>query len=109
MADASPGSRLPPVGPGYAGQRGDGPNKAAGEFESNNHTADVHGSVCFFLFLYVVFLLCRQIGADGPNSMVRQKLGIPIVKWNYDQSAVVAVLHLSEVSIVLKYITMTDH
>lgn len=36
------------------------------------------------------------IGADGPNSMVRQKLGIPIVKWNYDQSAVVAVLHLSE-------------
>ncbi|XP_005797766.1 ubiquinone biosynthesis monooxygenase COQ6, mitochondrial [Xiphophorus maculatus] len=36
------------------------------------------------------------IGADGPNSMVRQKLGIPTVKWNYDQSAVVAVLHLSE-------------
>lgn len=41
--------------------------------------------------------------------MVRQKLGIPIVKWDYDQSAVVAVLHLSEVSIVLKYITMTVH
>ncbi|XP_041827959.1 ubiquinone biosynthesis monooxygenase COQ6, mitochondrial [Melanotaenia boesemani] len=36
------------------------------------------------------------IGADGPNSMVRQELGIPMVKWNYDQSAVVAVLHLSE-------------
>uniref|UniRef100_A0A7N6FEC0 Ubiquinone biosynthesis monooxygenase COQ6, mitochondrial n=1 Tax=Anabas testudineus TaxID=64144 RepID=A0A7N6FEC0_ANATE len=36
------------------------------------------------------------IGADGPNSMVRQQLGIPTVKWNYDQSAVVAVLHLSE-------------
>ncbi|KAA8582240.1 hypothetical protein FQN60_008980, partial [Etheostoma spectabile] len=36
------------------------------------------------------------IGADGPNSMVRQELGIPTVKWNYDQSAVVAVLHLSE-------------
>lgn len=30
--------------------------------------------------------------------MVRQELGIPTVKWNYDQSAVVAVLHLSEVS-----------
>lgn len=29
--------------------------------------------------------------------MVRQKSGIPTVKWNYDQSAVVAVLHLSEV------------
>ncbi|KAM8833976.1 ubiquinone biosynthesis monooxygenase COQ6, mitochondrial [Synchiropus picturatus] len=36
------------------------------------------------------------IGADGPNSMVRQELGIPTVKWNYDQSAVVAALHLSE-------------
>ncbi|XP_026789770.3 ubiquinone biosynthesis monooxygenase COQ6, mitochondrial [Pangasianodon hypophthalmus] len=36
------------------------------------------------------------IGADGPNSMVRSKAGIPTVKWNYDQSAVVAVLHLSE-------------
>ncbi|XP_051942570.1 ubiquinone biosynthesis monooxygenase COQ6, mitochondrial isoform X2 [Hippocampus zosterae] len=36
------------------------------------------------------------IGADGPNSMVRRQLGIPTVKWNYDQSAVVAVLRLSE-------------
>ncbi|XP_016308203.1 ubiquinone biosynthesis monooxygenase COQ6, mitochondrial-like [Sinocyclocheilus anshuiensis] len=36
------------------------------------------------------------IGADGPNSMVRREAGIPTVKWNYDQSAVVAVLHLSE-------------
>ncbi|KAJ8341595.1 hypothetical protein SKAU_G00338860 [Synaphobranchus kaupii] len=36
------------------------------------------------------------IGADGPNSMVRKEAGMPTVKWNYDQSAVVAVLHLSE-------------
>uniref|UniRef100_A0A8C7DF96 Ubiquinone biosynthesis monooxygenase COQ6, mitochondrial n=1 Tax=Oncorhynchus kisutch TaxID=8019 RepID=A0A8C7DF96_ONCKI len=36
------------------------------------------------------------IGADGPNSMVRREAGIPTVTWNYDQSAVVAVLHLSE-------------
>lgn len=36
------------------------------------------------------------IGADGQNSMVRRQLGIPTVKWNYDQSAVVAVLRLSE-------------
>lgn len=36
------------------------------------------------------------IGADGPNSMVRRESGIPTVRWNYDQSAVVAVLHLSE-------------
>lgn len=32
--------------------------------------------------------------------MVRRELGIPTVKWNYDQSAVVAVLHLSEVSVI---------
>uniref|UniRef100_A0A8C9U188 Ubiquinone biosynthesis monooxygenase COQ6, mitochondrial n=1 Tax=Scleropages formosus TaxID=113540 RepID=A0A8C9U188_SCLFO len=38
------------------------------------------------------------IGADGPNSMVRREAGIPAVKWNYDQSAVVAVLRLSELS-----------
>uniref|UniRef100_A0A8C7D362 Coenzyme Q6 monooxygenase n=1 Tax=Oncorhynchus kisutch TaxID=8019 RepID=A0A8C7D362_ONCKI len=30
------------------------------------------------------------IGADGPNLMVRQEAEIPTVKWNYDQSAVVA-------------------
>ncbi|XP_066551131.1 ubiquinone biosynthesis monooxygenase COQ6, mitochondrial isoform X1 [Amia ocellicauda] len=36
------------------------------------------------------------IGADGPNSMVRSEAGIPTVKWNYNQSAVVAVLSLSE-------------
>lgn len=50
---------------------------------------------CLFHDLLVFFL---KIGADGPNSMVRRELGIPTVKWNYDQSAVVAVLHLSEVS-----------
>lgn len=36
------------------------------------------------------------IGADGQNSAVRRELGIPTVKWDYDQSAVVAVLRLSE-------------
>ncbi|KAM5274797.1 ubiquinone biosynthesis monooxygenase COQ6, mitochondrial isoform 2-T2 [Ctenodactylus gundi] len=36
------------------------------------------------------------IGADGYNSGVRQAAGIPNVSWNYDQSAVVATLHLSE-------------
>uniref|UniRef100_A0A673Z6P7 Coenzyme Q6 monooxygenase n=1 Tax=Salmo trutta TaxID=8032 RepID=A0A673Z6P7_SALTR len=39
----------------------------------------------------------KLLGTDGPNSMVRQEAGIPTIKWNYDQSAVVAVLHLSEV------------
>ncbi|XP_069344870.1 ubiquinone biosynthesis monooxygenase COQ6, mitochondrial isoform X3 [Eulemur rufifrons] len=37
-----------------------------------------------------------QIGADGHNSGVRQAAGIRNVSWNYDQSAVVATLHLSE-------------
>ncbi|XP_049626366.1 ubiquinone biosynthesis monooxygenase COQ6, mitochondrial [Suncus etruscus] len=36
------------------------------------------------------------IGADGHNSAVRQAAGIRNVSWNYDQSAVVATLHLSE-------------
>lgn len=64
-----------------------------------------HRRVCssllaFFFLLPFFFPSVFQIGADGPNSMVRQRLGIPTVKWNYDQSAVVAVLHLSEVSIM---------
>uniref|UniRef100_A0A8C5KI19 Ubiquinone biosynthesis monooxygenase COQ6, mitochondrial n=1 Tax=Jaculus jaculus TaxID=51337 RepID=A0A8C5KI19_JACJA len=36
------------------------------------------------------------IGADGYNSAVRQAAGIQNVTWNYDQSAVVATLYLSE-------------
>ncbi|XP_066884213.1 ubiquinone biosynthesis monooxygenase COQ6, mitochondrial isoform X2 [Kogia breviceps] len=36
------------------------------------------------------------IGADGHNSGVRQAAGIQNVSWNYDQSAVVATLHLLE-------------
>lgn len=88
------------MGPSYTGQRGDGPNEAAGEFEST-----VCDSVCFLKKKKILLLnscclslLSCQIGADGPNSMVRRELGIPTVKWSYDQSAVVAVLHLSEVS-----------
>uniref|UniRef100_A0A667GQL3 Ubiquinone biosynthesis monooxygenase COQ6, mitochondrial n=1 Tax=Lynx canadensis TaxID=61383 RepID=A0A667GQL3_LYNCA len=38
------------------------------------------------------------IGADGHNSGVRQAAGIQNISWNYDQSAVVATLHLSELS-----------
>ncbi|XP_005343392.1 ubiquinone biosynthesis monooxygenase COQ6, mitochondrial [Microtus ochrogaster] len=36
------------------------------------------------------------IGADGHNSGVRRAAGIQNVSWTYDQSAVVATLHLSE-------------
>ncbi|XP_043553016.1 ubiquinone biosynthesis monooxygenase COQ6, mitochondrial [Chiloscyllium plagiosum] len=36
------------------------------------------------------------IGADGPNSMVRQSAGIQTMQWKYDQSAVVATLRLAE-------------
>ena len=39
--------------------------------------------------------------------MVRRALGIPTVKWNYDQSAVVAVLHLSEVSVTFSMHTVS--
>lgn len=42
--------------------------------------------------------MSTQIGADGHNSGVRRAAGIQNVSWTYDQSAVVATLHLSEVS-----------
>lgn len=45
-----------------------------------------------------------QIGADGHNSGVRQAAGIQNVSWNYDQSAVVATLHLSEVRVWAHYL-----
>ncbi|KAH0620515.1 hypothetical protein JD844_021044 [Phrynosoma platyrhinos] len=38
------------------------------------------------------------IGADGQNSMVRRAAGIKNIQYRYDQSAVVATLHLSELS-----------
>lgn len=95
MAHAPPGSRIHPMGPGHTGQRRDHSNQAAGQFDSITQAVAVHLLLLFFSLFSSVF----QIGADGPNSMVRRSLGIPTVKWNYDQSAVVAVLHLSEVSI----------
>ncbi|EHB15445.1 Ubiquinone biosynthesis monooxygenase COQ6 [Heterocephalus glaber] len=52
------------------------------------------------------------IGADGHNSGVRQAAGIQNVSWNYDQSAVVATLHLSELSDTLSSLvwsTSHDH
>ncbi|XP_022088641.1 ubiquinone biosynthesis monooxygenase COQ6, mitochondrial-like [Acanthaster planci] len=36
------------------------------------------------------------IGADGASSVVRKLCDFPFVQWKYDQSAVVATLHLSE-------------
>lgn len=102
MAHAPPGSRVHPLGPGHAGQRGESSDQAAGKFDSitDTPTVTVHLSLSlFFISLFSLFSSVFQIGADGQNSMVRQGLGIPTVKWNYDQSAVVAVLHLSEVSI----------
>ncbi|XP_044292884.1 ubiquinone biosynthesis monooxygenase COQ6, mitochondrial isoform X1 [Varanus komodoensis] len=36
------------------------------------------------------------IGADGQNSMIRKAAGIQKIQYQYDQSAVVATLHLSE-------------
>ncbi|XP_033043377.1 ubiquinone biosynthesis monooxygenase COQ6, mitochondrial isoform X2 [Trachypithecus francoisi] len=45
-----------------------------------------------------IFQTKLLIGADGHNSGVRQAAGIQNVSWNYDQSAVVATLYLSELS-----------
>lgn len=97
MADASSRSRRHPVGSGHVGQWRDSADEAAGRFVSLAPSEVVVLLRSVFLHMFF-FLLTSQIGADGPNSMVRRELGIPTVKWNYDQSAVVAVLHLSEVS-----------
>ena len=42
-----------------------------------------------------------QIGADGPNSLVRKSAEIRSFAINYKQMGVVATLHLSEVCILL--------
>jgi len=42
-------------------------------------------------------LFLPQIGADGHNSVVRKEAEIQNIEHQYDQSAVVATLHLSEV------------
>lgn len=44
-----------------------------------------------------IFLSVLQIGADGHNSVVRKEAEIKNIEHRYDQSAVVATLHLSEV------------
>jgi len=44
-----------------------------------------------------LYLFVLQIGADGHNSVVRKKAEIKNIEHQYDQSAVVATLHLSEV------------
>ncbi|KAG1672635.1 Ubiquinone biosynthesis monooxygenase COQ6, mitochondrial [Nymphon striatum] len=36
------------------------------------------------------------VGADGATSRVRDKMNVKHIKWNYDQSAIVATLRLSE-------------
>ena len=40
------------------------------------------------------------VAADGANSSIREMCGIDVLKWNYDQSGVVATMHLSEVCFV---------
>lgn len=44
-----------------------------------------------------LYLFVLQIGADGHNSVVRKEAEIKNIEHQYDQSAVVATLHLSEV------------
>ena len=40
------------------------------------------------------------VAADGANSSIREMCGIDVLKWNYDQSGVVATMQLSEVCFV---------
>lgn len=37
------------------------------------------------------------IGSDGPNSFIRQNAMFKIIKWDYDQVAIVGTVKLSEV------------
>ena len=39
-----------------------------------------------------------QVGCDGPSSRVRQLCGFEEVGWRYNQTSVVATLHIQEVS-----------
>ena len=43
---------------------------------------------------------CLQIGADGFKSLVRKAANIHTLQWAYNQSAVVAVLKLNEVTTI---------
>ncbi len=47
------------------------------------------------------------IGSDGANSLVRQKSNLPIIKWNYDQTAIVATLKLADVKIFFYYFRLS--
>ncbi|XP_042316266.1 ubiquinone biosynthesis monooxygenase COQ6, mitochondrial-like [Sceloporus undulatus] len=59
-------------------------------------TPTQNGWVIVRAFNSVSFNIFLQIGADGQNSTVRRAAGIKNIQYRYDQSAVVATLHLSE-------------
>lgn len=53
-------------------------------------------SIDYSIVLIIIFVYFPQIGADGFNSKVRQAISGPAVTFNYDRTAVVATLKLSE-------------
>lgn len=60
MAHAPPGSRVHPLGPGHAGQRGESSGQAAGQFDSisDTPTVAVHLSSSVLCFTVFYFLNC---------------------------------------------------
>ena len=46
-------------------------------------------------------MIQSQVGADGAQSNIRQLVGMNTIGWKYNQSAVVAKLDVSYVSVVI--------
>ena len=52
--------------------------------------------MCSVKMTAIIFI--GKIGADGPQSSVRKQANMECLSWRYDQSGVVATLHLGEVT-----------
>ena len=45
----------------------------------------------------ILNIFINKLGSDGANSFIRNKVNFNVMKWDYDQTAIVATLKLSEV------------